>query len=132
MLVQQTNFEKTFIKVCSPYLYASFGKFCVQIGQLFEAQRFFEKCLKTVKSLFSKENVVTFDFFVTRKFYQFGRKIELSKEAYTVDVSYQLLREIFQKYFDVLELSAVKKLLITYVWSKVDSYFFEACIVAVA
>ena len=46
--------------------YASFGAFCVQIGQFFEAQWFFEKCLKTLKSLFSKENDVNFEFF--RKF----------------------------------------------------------------
>ena len=31
-------FEKTLIEICSPHLYASFGTFCVQIGQLFEPQ----------------------------------------------------------------------------------------------
>ena len=31
-------FEKTLIEVGSPHLYASFGTFCVQIGQLFAAQ----------------------------------------------------------------------------------------------
>ena len=30
-------FKKTFIKVGSSHLYASFGTFCVQIGQFFEA-----------------------------------------------------------------------------------------------
>ena len=32
-----------------------FGTFCGQIGQKFEAQRFFEKCLKMVKSLFLRK-----------------------------------------------------------------------------
>ena len=31
-------FEKTFTEASSLHLYASFGTFCVQIGQLFEAQ----------------------------------------------------------------------------------------------
>ena len=59
-------FWKTLIEVGSSHIYASFGTFCVQIGQLFEVQRVFEKCMKTVKSLFSKENDVDFEFF--RKF----------------------------------------------------------------
>ena len=64
--VKQYIFEKTIIEVGSSYLYASFGTFCVHIGKFFEAQWVFEKCLKTVKSLFSKENEVDFEFF--RKF----------------------------------------------------------------
>ena len=36
--LQQSIFEKTLIEVGSSHLYASFGIFCVQIGQLFEAQ----------------------------------------------------------------------------------------------
>ena len=32
-------FGKTGIEICGPNLYASFGTFCTQIGQLFEAQR---------------------------------------------------------------------------------------------
>ena len=59
-------FEKTLTEVGSLHLYASFGTFYVQIGQLFEAQWVFEKCLKTVKLLFSKKNDVDFEFF--RKF----------------------------------------------------------------
>ena len=66
MYVQQNIFEKTPIKVCSSHLYASFGTFCVQIGHLFEVQRVFEKCMNTVKSLFSKEYDVDFEIF--RKF----------------------------------------------------------------
>ena len=65
-MCNKTFFEKTLIEVGSSHLYASFGTFCVQIGQFFEAQWVFEKCLKTVKSLFSKENEVDFEFF--RKF----------------------------------------------------------------
>ena len=59
-------FWKTLIEVGSSHIYASFCTFCVQIGQLFEAQWVFERCMKTVKSLFSKENDVDFEFF--RKF----------------------------------------------------------------
>ena len=64
--VQQNIFEKTIIEVGSPHLYNSFGTFCTQIGQFFAVKWVFEKCLKTVKSLFSKENDVDFEFF--RKF----------------------------------------------------------------
>ena len=35
---QQISFKKTRIEDCIPHLYASFGTFCVQIGQLFAAQ----------------------------------------------------------------------------------------------
>ena len=73
--------KKTLREVGSSHLYASFGTFWVQIGQLFEAQWVFEKCLKTVKSLFSKENVVDFGnlpnaqrLTVLRIIDQFGRK----------------------------------------------------------
>ena len=58
--VQQNIFEKTLIEACAPRLYASFGTFYAQIGQLFEAQWVFEVCLKIDKSLSSKENVVDF------------------------------------------------------------------------
>ena len=39
-------FEKTLTEVGSLHLYASFGTFYVQIGQLFEAKLIFEVCLK--------------------------------------------------------------------------------------
>ena len=58
--VEQNIFEKTPIEVCSPYLYASFGTFCDQIDQSFEAEWVFEVRLEIDKSLWSKENV--FDF----------------------------------------------------------------------
>ena len=68
--------KKTLIEVGSSHLYASFGTFCVQIGQFLEAECFFEKCLKTVKSPFSEENDVDFKLF--RKF-----KISLCLELST-------------------------------------------------
>ena len=36
--VQQNIFGKTLIEVCSLHLYASFGTFHIQIGQLFASQ----------------------------------------------------------------------------------------------
>ena len=55
--------KKTLTEFGSSHLYASFGTFCVQIGQLLKAQRVFEKRMKTVKLLFSNENDVDFEFF---------------------------------------------------------------------
>ena len=40
--VKQNIFEKTLTEESSPYLYASFGTFCAQIGQLADAQWVFE------------------------------------------------------------------------------------------
>ena len=57
--VEQNIFEKTPIKVNSSHHYASFGTFCVQISKFFKEEWAFEECLK---SLFSKENVVDFEF----------------------------------------------------------------------
>ena len=45
-LIQLNIFGKIPTEVCSPHLYASFGTFYAQIGQLFEAQWVFEVCLK--------------------------------------------------------------------------------------
>ena len=56
-------FEKPFFGVGSSHLYASFGIFCSQIDKFLEAQWAFEKCLKTVKLLFLKENVLDFEIF---------------------------------------------------------------------
>ena len=75
---QHNIFEKTPVEAGSSHLCDSFGTFYVQIGTLFEAQWVFDKCMKTVKSPFSKENDVDFEFF--RKFTvpwiidQYGRK----------------------------------------------------------
>ena len=40
--VQQNIFVKSLIEVGSPHIYASFGTFCTQIGQIFAAQWVFE------------------------------------------------------------------------------------------
>ena len=58
--MQQNIFEKTIVEVDSLHIYASFGTFNVQIGQLSEAQCVFEICLKIDNWLSSKENVVDF------------------------------------------------------------------------
>ena len=55
--VQQNIFEQSVLKFGSSHLYSSFGTFCVQIVQLFEAQWALEECLNMDKSSFSKENV---------------------------------------------------------------------------
>ena len=104
--------KKNFIKVFTPHLYASFGTFCVQIGQLFAAQWLFETCLKFNKSLSSKENVDDFAILpnvqrltVPRIIDQFGHKSCQKKRK---DVDYQLLQELFQKYSVVHEQLAAK------------------------
>ena len=43
---QENIFEKFLTKACIPLFYASFGTICPKIGQLFEAHRVFEVCLK--------------------------------------------------------------------------------------
>ena len=55
--------KKNIMKAGRSPLHASFGTFCVQIGQLFEAQWAFEEFLNIDKSSFSKENVADFKFF---------------------------------------------------------------------
>ena len=40
--VQQNIFVKTLVEACSLHLYASFGTFCIQIGQLFAPQWVFK------------------------------------------------------------------------------------------
>ena len=61
--VLQINFEKTLMEVDSPYLYASYGTFCIQIGQSFETHWVFEECLNIDKLKVLKENVVVFELF---------------------------------------------------------------------
>ena len=58
--VKQNIFENALIEACSPNIYASFGTFCVEIGQLCETQWVFEVCFKIDKSLLSKENILDF------------------------------------------------------------------------
>ena len=88
-------FEKTLKEDGSPHLYASFGTFCVQIGQLIAAQWLFESCLKFNKSLSSKENVDDFAILPNGQILivpgiidQFGRKRCQKKRK---DVDYKIL-----------------------------------------
>ena len=53
---------------------------------------------------------------------QFERKRCQKKRE---DVSYQLLLVLFLKYFVAHEWSAVKKLFITYIWSRVDVFYSD-------
>ena len=55
-------FEKTLFEVGSSHLYDSFGTFCVQIGQLFEAQGDFK---------LSEEFEIDFIFLQKQQFYRF-------------------------------------------------------------
>ena len=96
--IQQKFFEKNLIEAYSSHLYASFGIFCAQIGQLFEAQWVFETRLEIHKWLVWKENVVDFGILPKRMFkdslWQYGRKRYQKKRK---DVNYKLLEEFFQK-----------------------------------
>ena len=117
--VKQNISEQTLIKDVSLCLYASFGTFCVQIGQLFESQWAFEECLNIDKSSFSKEMYADFGILPNVQrltapliLGRFGRKSCQKKRE---DVNYQFLWEFFQKYFDVNELWAGKNSFSTYV-----------------
>ena len=128
--VQQNIFEKTLIEVGSSHLYASFGTFCVQIGQLFEAQGVYEKCMKNSKiavfeGKWRRFRILPKVWSLTspRIIDQFGHKTCQKKRK---DVSYPLLLDFFQKHSVIHERSAVKNSLSTYVWSKIDSCFCEA------
>ena len=62
--VQQNIFEKTLVEVGSSHLYASFGTFLRTNWSIIRGiVSIWKMCLKTVKSLFLKENVVHFEFF---------------------------------------------------------------------
>ena len=87
-------FWKTLIEVGSSHIYASFGTFWVKIGQLFEAQWVFEKCLKTVKWRQFRILPKVLNLTVPRIIDQFEPKRCQKKRKY---VSYQLLSKFFQK-----------------------------------
>ena len=126
--VQQNIFGKTLIEVCSPHLYASYGTFCVQIGQLVTAQWVFEHLeeFRNWRHFPSKTAVCRFlkvlqRLTVPRIYDQFGRKRCLKKRK---DVDYKLLKKYSQKYFVVHEQSAVKNLFSTYVCYTPDGLFW--------
>ena len=52
---QSILLKKTLIEVYSSHLHASFGTFCVQIGQLFETQLVFEEYLKSANHHFRRK-----------------------------------------------------------------------------
>ena len=112
-------------------LYASFGTFCVQIVQLFEAQWVWtfvrnrnlrhspsKTTICRCSSIFQRLTAA-----VTRIIDQFGRKWCKKK---CKDLSYQLLREFFHKYFIVRELWACKNSFSTYVCYTLDVLFWWA------
>ena len=57
--VQQNMLENSFIKVYSSHLYASFGTFCVKIGQLFAAQWVWQWVFKHLED--TKSTTISFD-----------------------------------------------------------------------
>ena len=126
--VQQNIFGKTLIEVCSPHLYASFGTFCVQIGQLFEAQWVFKHSeefrnrrhfpLKTANCRFPN---IFQRLTVPRIIDQFWRKRCQKKRK---DVNYKLIYNFFQKYFVVHERWAVKISVSTCVCYTPDGLFW--------
>ena len=101
--VQENVFEKTHIEVYSPHLYSSFGSFCVQIGQSFEARRVFKLSeeFRNRRHFASMTAICRFSnilqrLAVSRIIDQFGHKrCEKKRE----DVDYQLLWKFFQKMF---------------------------------
>ena len=86
--------KKTLMKVCRPHLYDSFGTSCVLIGQVFETQWAFEECSNIDKSLFSKENLADWRFWILtdlaepRIIDQFGRESCKKKRK---NVAYKIL-----------------------------------------
>ena len=125
--LQQNFFEKTPLEVGSSHIYASFGTFCVQIGQLFEAQ--LDRIIWNRRHFPSKTVILPFSnifqrLTVPRKIDQFGRE-RCQKKC--KDVSNQHLWDVFQEHFAIHEWLTVKNLFSTYVWSKVDSFFVRQC-----
>ena len=85
VLLQQNIFEKNHIELGSSHLYASFGIFCVQIGQLVEAQWDFKLSFKNaILPFFYNFQRLT----LPRIIDQFERKICQKKRR---DVEYKLL-----------------------------------------
>ena len=105
--VQQKKFEKQLLEVYSPYLYASFGTFCVQISQLVKAQWVFKfsKEFRNRQHFPSKPAIcrcssILQRLTVPRIIDQFWRKRCQKKRK---DMGYNLLQDFFQKYFVVHE-----------------------------
>ena len=130
----QQLFKNFCLKKYSSHLYASFGTFCVQIGQLFVAQWVFkhsEECpnrkhFPSMTAICLLSNIFQ-RLTLPRVIDQFGRKRCQKKRE---DVEDKLIKEFFQKYFDEHERSAVKTSFSTYVCYAPDGcfWFLTKCI----
>ena len=107
-------FGKTLEELWSPHLYASFGIFCVQIGQLFAAQLVFkhsEEFRKSTTFSFDDSDLSIFKhcmlqrLTVTQMINRFGCKRCQKKPK---DGDYKLLLEFFQKYGRLLKIRSVR------------------------
>ena len=123
--VQQNIFDKNPLEVCSPHLYASFGTFSAQIGQLV-----FEVCLKIDNLCYivikgkcrrlqnSSECLKTH---CATKILPIWTKRCKKKRK---DTDYKLLLEFFQKYFVLHERWAIKISFSAYVCYTLDFFFW--------
>ena len=126
--LQQNIFEKHLIEVGSLHLHSSFGSFCVQIGQLLEAQWVFEHSEESrnrrhfpSKTKIYRCSSILQRLTVIRIVHQFGRKRYQKNHN---DLSYQLLKEFVQKYIVVHELWAGKNSFSTYICYTLDVLFW--------
>ena len=116
---QQSIFEKTLTEVYRSHLHASFSTFCVQIGQLLEAQwPFIFARIQNQRHVPSKMTIcpcsnILQRLTVLRKIDQFERKRCQMKHG---DLDNKLLSVFFQKCFVLHEWWAVKNLFITYIY----------------
>ena len=114
--------------MCIPYVYASFGTFCVQIGQLFAAQWVFKHSeefrnrrhfpsIAAICQLWKILQGLT----VPRIIDKFGRKRCQKKRK---DVDHTLQKKFIEKYFVVHEQSAIINSFSTYVFYAPDGLFW--------
>ena len=118
--VKKNIFEKVFVEVWCPHLYASFGTFYVPIGQLLATQRVFkhseelqyQRHFPSITVIWRFSNILQRLTAVTvpRIIDQFGRKRYRKKR---LDVNYKLLHGFQKIYFLVHERLAVKNSFIT-------------------
>ena len=126
--VQQNIFGKTLIEVCSLHLYASFGTFCVQIGQLFAPQwvfkhseefrnqRHFPSVIVNCRysNIFQRLTVSP----MIEKFWR--KRCQTKRKKWTIN----LYKSCFEKTFVVYERSAVKNSFNTYISYDLDGLFW--------
>ena len=116
-------FGKRLMEVCSPHLYASFGTFCVQIGQVIAAHWVFirnRRHFTSMTAICRFSNILQ-RLTLTRIIDRFGcKRCQKNRK----DMDYKLLLECFQKYFFVHKLVAVKNSFCTYVCHASDVLFW--------